>query len=130
MKHRASRRGLGRYLLPFAVLFSLACASTRSQTVDFSGADKQYSSDDYLTVHERWTRHARLVQDVGTVMEYWATFKSWDFRQAFHRNFQDPASRRFPIERMRSFQVGWVAFQSDAVALGFGVLPICVPPFS
>jgi len=30
---------------------------------------------------------------------------------------------------MRPFQVGWVAFQSDEVALGFGVLPICVPPF-
>jgi len=32
---------------------------------------------------EAWTRHAKLVSDVGTVMEVWATFKSWDFRQAY-----------------------------------------------
>jgi hypothetical protein len=34
-------------------------------------------------VYESWTRHGKLVEDVGTVMEIWATFKSWDFRQAY-----------------------------------------------
>jgi hypothetical protein len=36
-----------------------------------------------MAVHDAWTRHAKLVQDIGTVMEIWATFKSWDFRQAY-----------------------------------------------
>ena len=59
------------------------CASTRPQTVDFSDATKSYRSEDYPTMFEAWTRHAKLVSDVGTVMEVWATFKSWDFRQAY-----------------------------------------------
>jgi hypothetical protein len=59
------------------------CATTRPVTVDFSEASKHYRSDDYLPVHDAWTRHAKLVEDVGTVMEVWATLKSWDFRQAY-----------------------------------------------
>jgi hypothetical protein len=68
----------------FALGAALAgCASTRSQTVDFSDTTKSYRRDDYPAVFEAWTRHAKLVQDVGTVMEVWATFKSSDFRQAY-----------------------------------------------
>jgi hypothetical protein len=59
------------------------CASSRLQTVDFSDATKHYHGSDYLAVHDAWTRHAKLVQDIGTVMEIWATLKSWDFRQAY-----------------------------------------------
>ena len=73
-------RGL-RLLLVGAAL--AGCASTRTQTVDFSDTTKSYRYDDYPSVLEAWTRHAKLVQDVGTVMEVWATFQSWDFRQAY-----------------------------------------------
>ncbi len=59
------------------------CASTRAQTVDFSETSKNYRNEDYGAVFEAWTRHAKLLQDIGTVMEVWATFKSWDFRQAY-----------------------------------------------
>lgn len=59
------------------------CATARAPAVDFSDSAKHYRSDDYQAVHDAWTRHAKLVQDVGTVMEIWATFKSWDFRQAY-----------------------------------------------
>ncbi len=59
------------------------CASSRPQIVDFSDATKSYRGQDYPAVFEAWTRHAKLVSDVGTVMEVWATFKSWDFRQAY-----------------------------------------------
>jgi hypothetical protein len=62
---------------------AMGCASSQAQSVDFSGATKHYRADDYAGVHAAWTRHAKLVQDVGTVMEIWATFKSWDFRQAY-----------------------------------------------
>ena len=59
------------------------CASSRSQTVDFSDSAKSYRNDDYTAVFDTWTRHAKLVQDIGTVVEVWATFLSWDFRQAY-----------------------------------------------
>jgi hypothetical protein len=58
------------------------CASTRL-AVDFSESTKTYRGDDYPTVYEAWTRHGKVVQDVGTVMEIWATLESWDFRQAY-----------------------------------------------
>ncbi len=60
-----------------------ACASPRPVLVDFSGATKNYRTSDYPKVHKAWTRHVKLVEDVGTVMEIWATLKSWDFRQAY-----------------------------------------------
>ena len=59
------------------------CATSRPPAVDFSEASKHYRSDDYLAVHNAWTRHSKVVEDVGTVMEIWATLKSWDFRQAY-----------------------------------------------
>jgi hypothetical protein len=74
----------GAWLVACAVGTAAAgCATARAPAVDFSDSAKHYRSDDYLAVHNAWTRHAKLVQDVGTVMEIWATFKSWDFRQAY-----------------------------------------------
>ncbi len=52
--------------------------------VSFSDATRDYRPTDYLSVYENWTRHAKLWQwDVGTLIEAWATYKSWDFRQAY-----------------------------------------------
>ena len=78
-------RWAGVWLVACAVgVYAGGCAtSARPQPVDFSEATKQYGSDNYPAVYEGWTRHAKLVEDVGTVMEIWATFKSWDFRQAY-----------------------------------------------
>ena len=59
------------------------CASARPATVDFSEATKSYRAEDYGAAHDAWTRHAKAVADVGTVMEIWATLESWDFRQAY-----------------------------------------------
>ena len=76
--------GLRVWGLVVALGSSMAgCASARPAVVDFSDTAKHYRSDDYQVVHDAWTRHAKLVQDVGTVMEIWATFKSVDFRQAY-----------------------------------------------
>jgi hypothetical protein len=70
--------------MAFALVAALAgCASSRPQTVDFSDATKSYRSDDYPKVFDAWTRHYKLVQDIGTVLEVWGTFMSWDFRQAY-----------------------------------------------
>jgi len=66
----------------FALL--AGCATSSPPPVDFSEATKNYRKDDYPAAFEAWTRHGKLVQyDVGTTMELWATFKSWDFRQAY-----------------------------------------------
>lgn len=74
----------GAWLVVCAVGTAAAgCATARAPAVDFSDSTKHYRNEDYLAVHDAWTRHAKLVQDVGTVMEVWATFKSWDFRQAY-----------------------------------------------
>jgi hypothetical protein len=61
----------------------VGCATSRPPEVDFSEASKNYRNDDYPAAFEAWTRHSKLVQDIGTAMEIWATFKSWDFRQAY-----------------------------------------------
>jgi hypothetical protein len=77
-------RLLGFCFLSLALSTAVAgCVPALLQPVDFSDANKHYRSEDYLGVFNAWTRHAKLVQDVGTVMEVWATFKSWDLRQAY-----------------------------------------------
>lgn len=61
----------------------LGCASRRPPAVDFSDAVRSYQPGDFDRVRDLWTRHAKLVRDVGTVIEIWATYKSSDFRQAY-----------------------------------------------
>jgi hypothetical protein len=63
------------------------CASRRPPTVDFSDGLKSHQAGDYDRVRETWTRHAKLVRDIGTVLEVWATMKSADFRQAYVQQY-------------------------------------------
>jgi hypothetical protein len=51
--------------------------------VDFSETSRAYVADDYREVYERWTRHQQALHHMDVALETWATFKSWDFRQAF-----------------------------------------------
>jgi hypothetical protein len=60
-----------------------ACAQSQNRPVDFAEVNREYRGRDYPSVHDAWTRHAKLVRVVGTVIEAWATYKSWDFRQAY-----------------------------------------------
>jgi hypothetical protein len=73
---------VGAALLP-------GCGSNRPPPVDFSEATRRYSGKDYTQVFQRWTRHAQLVRDIGTVIEMWATYKSWDFRQAYIEQYAE-----------------------------------------
>lgn len=66
-----------------ALALLAACGTSRHQAVDFSDATKSYRSPEYQAVFDAWTRHGKSVQDIGTVLEVWATLKSWDFRQAY-----------------------------------------------
>ena len=51
--------------------------------VDFSETPRDYLPNDYPGVYERWTRHDYANHDVDKALDVWATFKSWDFREAY-----------------------------------------------
>ena len=74
---------LGRGLALALTVLGAACGSSRPKPVDFSEAAKSYRAEDYDRVREEWTRHHKLVRDVGTILEVWVTFKGADFRQAY-----------------------------------------------
>jgi hypothetical protein len=60
------------------------CASAVPPTVDFSDANRSFRSEDYDKVFTSWSRHAKaVVVYEGTVIETWAVYKSWEFRQAY-----------------------------------------------
>jgi hypothetical protein len=75
------RRG-GLSLLLLAAL-GTSCASQKQYTVDFSETPRDYLATDYPGVYQRWTRHDYAEHDVDKALEVWATFKSWDFREAY-----------------------------------------------
>jgi hypothetical protein len=81
----------GRLTLLLAAVAFSGCthAVATSKPVDFSAAKHDYRSSDYPVVFQNWTRHARLVQEVGTVIEAWGTYKSWDFRQAYIAKYSE-----------------------------------------
>ena len=60
-----------------------ACQSDKAVRVDFSETQRNYVSNDYPEVYERWTRHDFALKDTEKALEVWATFKSWDFREAY-----------------------------------------------
>jgi len=60
-----------------------ACQTDKAVRVDFSDTPRNYVSTDYPEVYERWTRHDFALKDVEKVLEVWATFKSWDWREAY-----------------------------------------------
>jgi hypothetical protein len=77
----------------------IGCGSRQPQPVDFSEVSQSYRALDYEPVYERWTRHGKLVRDIGTVMELWATYKSWDFRQAYVEAYADVYNLAEPDRR-------------------------------
>jgi hypothetical protein len=79
-------RRLAGFLSCACLTVALGCTLARP-VVDFSETSKSLRSEDYPTTFESWTRHAKLIQDIGTVMEIWGTFKSWEFRQAYVAKF-------------------------------------------
>jgi hypothetical protein len=76
---------LGAALVP-------SCTASRPKPVDFAEVTRGYTPKEYAEVFQRWTRHAKLVRDVGTVIELWSTYKSWDFRQAYIEQYADAYS--------------------------------------
>jgi hypothetical protein len=77
-----SSSSLTRYALVLIATVSAACAQ-QPVRVDFSETPRQYVAKDYVEVYERWTRHQSALHNVDIALEAWATFKSWDFREAY-----------------------------------------------
>jgi hypothetical protein len=65
----------------------VACQSDKAARVDFSETPRNYVAKDYGDIYERWTRHDFAQRDVEKALEVWATFKSWDFREAFIEHY-------------------------------------------
>jgi hypothetical protein len=59
------------------------CASQKPKLVDFSETERNYLAKDYDDVYKRWTRHESALLDADVALEAWATYKSWDFREAY-----------------------------------------------
>jgi hypothetical protein len=67
----------------FASASTAGCGAPKQVAVDFSEGPRDYLAKDYERVYERWTRHERVLHDEDVGLEVWATFKSWDFREAY-----------------------------------------------
>jgi hypothetical protein len=64
------------------------CAASTPRYVDFSEGNRTFRSEDYEPVFTRWSRHAKaVVVHQGTVIETWAVYKSWEFRQAYVEHY-------------------------------------------
>jgi hypothetical protein len=83
-----NRRGDGRLAigvvgLAVAALATGAACVQKPRLVDFSETAREYRAKDYDEVYRRWTRHDDALHEVEKALEVWATFKSWDFREAY-----------------------------------------------
>jgi hypothetical protein len=70
-------------LLLTAAAALAACQTDKAMRVDFSDSPRAYVAKDYPEVYDRWTRYDFTMHDVEKALEAWATFKSWDFREAY-----------------------------------------------
>ena len=73
----------GRIALLVSMAVLSACQTDKAVRVDFSETPRVYVPKDYEEVYERWTRHDFALHDVEKSLEVWATYKSWDFREAY-----------------------------------------------
>jgi hypothetical protein len=73
----------------FAVAPLSSCGTPKPVLVDFSDTARDYRPKDYDAVYSRWTRHDRVMHDVDSALEVWATYKSWDFREAYVERYGD-----------------------------------------
>jgi hypothetical protein len=68
---------------------ALAGCAEKQVPVDFSDRPRDYVGKDYERVYETWTRHQQAFLDADVALEVWATFKSWDFREAYIERYAE-----------------------------------------
>ncbi len=87
MTRRASGRPLQAPLsgaaLALTLLLGCGYVAHQNAVVDFSETRHSYFPSDYERVYGRWTRHDYVLREADKALEVWATFKSWDFREAY-----------------------------------------------
>src|SRR5438477_370208 len=66
-----------------AVAVAGGCAAPTPALVDFTETRRGFAASAYDQVLKTWTRHAKVVEDVGTVIEVWGLYKSWEYREAY-----------------------------------------------
>jgi hypothetical protein len=86
---RAAGRRAPRACAVVLVAVLGGCAEQKTVTVDFSETPRDYVGKDYERVYDRWTRHQTAFQDADVALEVWATFKSWDFREAYIERYAE-----------------------------------------
>ena len=77
----------GRAALFMVAVAVGACQGDKAVRVDFSDTPRNYFSTDYGEAFVRWTRHEFVLREVEKALEVWATYKSWDFREAYVEHY-------------------------------------------
>lgn len=72
-----------RWLLALVLMLLGGCTVQKQVRVDFSETPRDYLPRDYDSVYRRWTRHDYAQHGVDKSLEVWATYKSWEFREAY-----------------------------------------------
>jgi hypothetical protein len=122
-RRRRSARG-ARGALLVAVTLALGCGARKQVVVDFSEGPRDYLAQDYERVYERWTRHERVLTDVDVALEVWATYKSWDYREAYVERYAEiyslPDAEKTALrEAQREASRGAYEFHLTAQATNF-----------
>jgi hypothetical protein len=78
-----SWRALPLLALALGAAWAGACLRDKQVRVDFSETPRDYVDKDYPEVYQRWTRHQIALRELDVALEVWATYKSWDFREAY-----------------------------------------------
>jgi hypothetical protein len=87
------------FLALCALLAAGACANQKQIRVDFSDTPRDYVGKDYEHVYHLWTRHETVFKDEDVALEVWATFKSWDFREAYIERYAEIYGLSEPDEK-------------------------------
>ncbi len=66
---------------------AVSCQPELPKPVNLSEVTRAYRSREYKRVLDRWTRTGRITKSFDMVLDASATFKSWDFRQAYIARF-------------------------------------------
>jgi hypothetical protein len=69
--------------LAVAAALAAGCGTRKHVAVDFSETPRQFVAADYERVYEAWTRHEQVLDEADVALEVWATYKSWEFREAY-----------------------------------------------
>jgi len=116
---RARRLAPKRLALAVGLALAGGCGPSKPQLVDFSNAARTYRSLDYSDVYRRWTRHTKVRRIVEPAIEVWATYKSWDFREAYVEHYAQIYS--LPQAEVASLRAGQLEMEQSSYEIHMAV---------